>query len=136
MEKTWNTFWETGRIDDYLEICREKESDREQEVRQNGAEPCSDRNGFKCCSRGREEKSQHLPEGQENQTVSFWLRQILSPSGNLNFSRDVLHIQLPKCPSRIISGSLQQISTLPIMDFIFWNLQIIIVRKITMRQKC
>ena len=53
-----------------------------------------------------------------------------------NFSRDVLHIQLPKCPSRIISGSLQQISTLPIMDFIFWNLQIIIVRKITMRQKC
>ena len=20
MEKTWNTFWETGRIDDYLEI--------------------------------------------------------------------------------------------------------------------
>ena len=46
------------------------------------------------------------------------------------------HIQLPKCPSRIISGSLQQISTLPIMDFIFWNLQIIIVRKITMRQKC
>ena len=29
-----------------------------------------------------------------------------------------------------------QISTLPIMDFIFWNLQIIIVRKITMRQKC
>ena len=26
MEKTWNTFWETGRIDDYLEICREKES--------------------------------------------------------------------------------------------------------------
>ena len=48
----------------------------------------------------------------------------------------VLHIQLPKCPSRIISGSLQQISTLPIMDFIFWNLQIIIVRKITMRQKC
>ena len=39
MEKTWNTFWETGRIDDYLEICREKESDREQEVRQNGAEP-------------------------------------------------------------------------------------------------
>lgn len=38
MEKTWNTFWETGRIDDYLEICREKESDREQEVRQNGAE--------------------------------------------------------------------------------------------------
>ena len=39
-------------------------------------------------------------------------------------------------PSRIISGSLQQISTLPIMDFIFWNLQIIIVRKITMRQKC
>ena len=55
---------------------------------------------------------------------------------SLNFSRDVLHIQLPKCPSRIISGSLQQISTLPIMDFIFWNLQIIIVRKITMRQKC
>ena len=48
MEKTWNTFWETGRIDDYLEICREKESDREQEVRQNGAEPCNDRNGFKC----------------------------------------------------------------------------------------
>ena len=48
MEKTWNTFWETGRIDDYLKICREKESDREQEVRQNGAEPCSDRNGFKC----------------------------------------------------------------------------------------
>lgn len=47
MEKTWNTFWETGRIDDYLEICREKESDREQEVRQNGAEPCNDRNGFK-----------------------------------------------------------------------------------------
>ena len=44
MEKTWNTFWETGRIDDYLEICREKE----QEVRQNGAEPCNDRNGFKC----------------------------------------------------------------------------------------
>ena len=42
MEKTWNTFWETGRIDDYLKICREKESDREQEV------PCSDRNGFKC----------------------------------------------------------------------------------------
>ena len=39
---------EKGRIDDYLEICREKESDREQEVRQNGAEPCSDRNGFKC----------------------------------------------------------------------------------------
>ena len=38
--------------------------------------------------------------------------------------------------ARIISGSLQQISTLPIMDFIFWNLQIIIVRKITMRQKC
>ena len=67
---------------------------------------------------------------------SQFLRQILSPSGNLNFSRDVLHIQLPKCPSRIISGSLQQISTLPIMDFIFWNLQIIIVRKITMRQKC
>ena len=24
------------------------ESDREQEVRQNGAEPCNDRNGFKC----------------------------------------------------------------------------------------
>ena len=48
MEKIWNTFWETGRIDDYLKICREKESDREQEVRQNGAEPCSDRNGFKC----------------------------------------------------------------------------------------
>ena len=42
MEKTWNTFWETGRIDDYLKICRE------QEVRQNGAEPCNDRNGFKC----------------------------------------------------------------------------------------
>lgn len=41
-------FWETGRIGDYLEICREKESDREQEVRQNGAEPCNDRNGFKC----------------------------------------------------------------------------------------
>ena len=48
MEKTWNTFWETGRIDDYLKICREKESDREQVVRQNGAEPCNDRNGFKC----------------------------------------------------------------------------------------
>ena len=29
MEKTWNTFWETGRIDDYLEICREKESKAE-----------------------------------------------------------------------------------------------------------
>jgi len=38
--------------------------------------------------------------------------------------------------AKVISGSLQQISTLPIMDFIFWNLQIIIVRKITMRQKC
>ena len=37
-----------NRTDDYLEICREKESDREQEVRQNGAEPCNDRNGFKC----------------------------------------------------------------------------------------
>ena len=48
MEKTWNTFLETGRIDDYLKICREKESDREQEVRQNGAKPGSDRNGLKC----------------------------------------------------------------------------------------
>ena len=36
MEKTWNTFWETGRIDDYLEICREKESDREQNLVMTG----------------------------------------------------------------------------------------------------
>ena len=48
MEKTWNTFWETGRIDDYLEICREKESDREQEVRQMGQNLVMTGMGFKC----------------------------------------------------------------------------------------
>lgn len=36
----------------------------------------------------------------------------------------------------LFPGACSRISTLPIMDFIFWNLQIIIVRKITMRQKC
>lgn len=48
MEKTWNTFLETGRIDDYLQICREKEESKEREAGQNGAESGSDRNGLKC----------------------------------------------------------------------------------------
>lgn len=56
--------------------------------------------------------------------------------GEFELFEDVLHIQLPKCPSGIISGSLQQTLTLPATDFIFWNLQTIIVRKITMRRKC
>ena len=51
MEKTWNTFWETGRIDDYLEICREKESDREQEVRHEG-----ERKNHSICQRGKKTK--------------------------------------------------------------------------------
>ena len=46
--KSFHLDGQTIVIDDYLEICREKESHREQEVRQNGAEPCNDRNGFKC----------------------------------------------------------------------------------------
>ncbi len=48
MDETWNTFLETGRIDDYLAICREKEKEKEREVRQNGTESGSDRNGLKC----------------------------------------------------------------------------------------
>ena len=45
MEETWNTFWETGKINDYLKVCEERE---EQEVRQNGTKPDNDRHGFKC----------------------------------------------------------------------------------------
>ena len=26
MEKTWDTFFATGRVDDYLDICRERNS--------------------------------------------------------------------------------------------------------------
>lgn len=44
MEKSWNTFWETGKIDDYLKICAEKEK---REERQNGTEPSVDRDGLK-----------------------------------------------------------------------------------------
>lgn len=45
MEETWNTFWETGKVNDYLKVCEERE---EQEVRQNGTKPDNDRHGFKC----------------------------------------------------------------------------------------
>lgn len=48
MEKTWNTFFETGRIHDYLEICKKKEQEKEQEIEQNGAKHSSDRNGLEC----------------------------------------------------------------------------------------
>ena len=56
MEKTWDTFFATGRVDDYLDICRERKSlaestageKTEQETKQNGRKPCGDRNGLKC----------------------------------------------------------------------------------------
>ena len=48
MDETWNTCLETGRIDDYLAICRQKEREKEQEVEHNGAESGGDRNGLKC----------------------------------------------------------------------------------------
>ena len=56
MEKTWNTFFTTGRVDDYLNICRERdrlaevpgEKKTKQETGQNGSKSCGDRNGLKC----------------------------------------------------------------------------------------
>ena len=48
MEEIWSTFLETGRIDDYLAICRQKERENEQEVKHNGTESGGDRNGLKC----------------------------------------------------------------------------------------
>ena len=48
MEKTWNTFGKQDGLTIIWRYAEKKESDREQEVRQNGAEPCNDRNGFKC----------------------------------------------------------------------------------------
>lgn len=56
MEKTWDKFFATGRVDDYLDICRERNSlaestageKTEQETKQNGRKPCGDRNGLKC----------------------------------------------------------------------------------------
>ncbi len=51
MEKTWDTFWKTGKVDDYLNLCRntkDSTENKERNTKQNGTESCSDRDGLKC----------------------------------------------------------------------------------------
>ena len=53
MDEAWSNFMITGRVTDYLKYKESHEGSfdttgRGWEIRQNGAEPCSDRNGFKC----------------------------------------------------------------------------------------
>ncbi len=45
MDKAWNTFTATGKIDDYLKYCENKE---EREVKPDGNKPRGDRDGLKC----------------------------------------------------------------------------------------
>ena len=45
MDKAWNTFEATGKIDDYLIFCEER---KEREEQSDGNKPSSDRDGVKC----------------------------------------------------------------------------------------
>ena len=45
MEETWKHFVATGKVEDYLKFCEEREK---QEVRPNGDKPSSDRAGNQC----------------------------------------------------------------------------------------
>lgn len=45
MDKAWNTFAATGKIDDYLKFCEERE---EREEQPDGNKSSGDRNGLKC----------------------------------------------------------------------------------------
>lgn len=45
MDKAWNTFTATGKINDYLKYCENKEK---REVKPDGSKPGGDRNGLKC----------------------------------------------------------------------------------------
>lgn len=45
MEESWNVFLESGKINDYLRVCEEREK---REAEHDGSEPHSDRNGLKC----------------------------------------------------------------------------------------
>ena len=45
MDKAWNTFAATGKIDDYLKFCEKRE---EREEKSDGNKPSSNRDGAQC----------------------------------------------------------------------------------------
>lgn len=49
MDETWKHFMATGKVEDYLKFCEEREK---QEVESNGSEPKRDRAGFECHANG------------------------------------------------------------------------------------
>ncbi len=50
MEETWKHFVTTGKVDDYLKFCEEREK---REVRPNGSEPSSNGDGYQYHANGR-----------------------------------------------------------------------------------
>lgn len=49
MEETWKHFMSTGKVEDYLKFCEEREK---QEVEPDGSKPNRDGAGFKCHANG------------------------------------------------------------------------------------
>lgn len=47
MEKTWDEFWQTGKVTDYLSYCskKEREERKQKEEACYGTVRCTDRNG-------------------------------------------------------------------------------------------
>lgn len=50
MEETWKHFTATGKVEDYLKFCEEREK---QEVRTDGSKPGSNGAGYQCHAGGR-----------------------------------------------------------------------------------
>ena len=50
MEETWKHFTATGKVEDYLKFCEEREK---QEVKSDGNKPNSDRASYQCDADGR-----------------------------------------------------------------------------------
>ena len=50
MEKTWEDFWKTGRVTDYLAYCnstKDRNSDSQKDSNKDGTDSCIDRDGLK-----------------------------------------------------------------------------------------
>ena len=50
MEETWKHFVATGKVEDYLKFCEEREK---QEVKPDGSKPNSNGTGYQCQANGR-----------------------------------------------------------------------------------